>query len=91
MVLSAPLARIAAGMWAAARGQGEIAGYQGLGGKLAAATALIRGDLGALRLLPRMLRKRRQIRRIRKLSPRQLRALILGHRISLRALSLHAA
>ncbi len=83
------LARIAAGMWAAARGEGEIANYQGLNGKLTAATALIRGDLAALRLLPKMLRKRRQLRR--KLSPREVRALILGHRISLRALSQQAA
>jgi hypothetical protein len=56
-------------------------------GKLASAAALIRGDCQALLLLPRMLRKRREIERIRKLSPRQVRELILENGISLRELS----
>jgi GT2 family glycosyltransferase len=90
--LNAPyyLARLAAGAWAAMRGRGEISNYRGPGGKMAAATALLAGDLAALRLLPRMLRKRREMARIRKLSPREVRRLILGHRISLKEISQHA-
>jgi len=81
------LVRILSGMWEAARGRGESALYPGASGKLTIAAALIRGDWQALLLLPRMLRKRRHIERIRKLSPRQVRNLILGNAISLRALS----
>ena len=81
------LARIATGVWEAARGRGETSLYPGARGKWTMAAALIRGDCQALLLLPRMLRKRRQIDRIRKLSPRQVRELILGNRISLRELS----
>jgi GT2 family glycosyltransferase len=89
LLLNTPyyFARLAAGVWQAARGRGEASLYPGAMGKLAMAAALIRGDCQALLLLPRMLRKRRGIERIRKLSPRQLRELILGNRISLRALS----
>lgn len=81
------LARIASGAWSAARGRGETALYPGAMGKLTIAAALIRGDWQAIPLLPRMLRKRREIERIRKLSPRQVRQLILENGISLRELS----
>lgn len=80
------LARIGAGLWAAARGRGELRQFPGLAGKLRLAAALIRGDLEALRLLPRMLRKRREVRRLRRLSDRQIRQLLLRHRIPLREL-----
>jgi len=85
------LARIAAGAWAAARGRGETAHYPGLSGKLRAARALAKGDLEALAMLPRMLRKRREIRKIRKLTPRQVRQLLLRHRISLKELTQQVA
>ena len=78
-------------MWQAMRGRGETALYPGATGKLTIAAALIRGDIQALLLLPRMLRKRREIRRIRKLSPRQVRELILGNAISLRELNAQSA
>jgi GT2 family glycosyltransferase len=81
------LARIASGVWEAAHGRGETALYAGPMGKLTIAAALVRGDFQALALLPRMLRKRREIERIRKLSPRQVRQLILENGISLRELS----
>jgi hypothetical protein len=84
-------ARLSAGVWAAARGQGEIRRYPGIRGKLQAAMALLKGDLAALRMLPRMLKKRATLREIRKLTPRQVRELILENRISLRALSRQAA
>ena len=41
------------------------------------------GDFAALRLIPRMLGKRAQIDRIRKLTPREVRRLLLAHRLSL--------
>jgi len=78
--------RLAAGIWAAITGQGEVGRYQGIRGKLLAALALVKGDLQALPLLPRMLAKRRRIERIRKLTPREVRKLIEDHRISLREL-----
>jgi hypothetical protein len=53
-------------------------------GKWMMAGAIVRGDLQALRLAPRMLRKRAEIRRIRRLTPGEVRRLILAHRLSLR-------
>jgi GT2 family glycosyltransferase len=84
-------ARISAGMAAAARGKGEIGRFPGIRGKLRAATAILRGDLQALRMLPRMLRKRSEIERLRRLSPSQVRRLILSHRIELRKLTEESA
>ena len=81
------LARVVTGAWEAARGRGEASLYPGLRGKLKIAAAMARGEFEALLLLPRMLRKRREVERIRKLSPRQVRELILRNRISLRELS----
>jgi hypothetical protein len=77
-------ARVAAGLAAARRGEGDTAHFPGPRGKWAMARALIRGDLAALRLAPRMLRKRADIRRIRRLTPGEVRRLILAHRLSLR-------
>jgi hypothetical protein len=47
---------------------------------------LVKGDWQALALLTRMLAKRRDVERIRKLSPREVRQLIMEHRISLKQL-----
>jgi GT2 family glycosyltransferase len=77
-------ARVLAGIGAAGRGEGDTVHFPGWGGKLRMATALIKGDLAALRLLPRMLRKRTAIRRLRRLTPGEVRRLILSHRLSLR-------
>ncbi|MFB3776518.1 MAG: glycosyltransferase family 2 protein [Bryobacteraceae bacterium] len=85
------LARIAAGAWAAARGKGEIGRFRTWRDKIRAVGALLKGDFGALLLLPRMFRKRREVSRIRKLSPRQVRELILRHRIGLRSLTENVA
>ena len=76
--------RLIAGAVKAGGGEGDTAHFPGFRGKLAMAGALIRGDLRALRLAPRMLRKRAEIRRIRKLAPGEVRRLILSHRLSLR-------
>jgi len=45
--------------------------------------ALAEGDFAALRLIPRMLGKRAQIERIRRLRPREVRRLLLAHRLGL--------
>jgi GT2 family glycosyltransferase len=81
------LARLAASLWAAIRSRGEVGQFPGIRAKLQAVLALIRGDLQAFCMVPRMLRKRRSIRRIRKLSPRQVRKLILQYRIPLKQLT----
>jgi hypothetical protein len=81
------LARIGAGIWAAMHRRGEMSRYPGLRGGMRAAMALLKGDLEALRMLPHILRKRREVRRFRKLTARQVRELILRNRISLRTLT----
>jgi GT2 family glycosyltransferase len=78
--------RLGAGLWAAITGQGEVGKYPGMRGKLQAASAVLKGDWQAVPLLRRMLAKRRDVERIRKLSPREVRRLILEHRISLKQL-----
>jgi hypothetical protein len=77
-------ARLAAGFAAAWRGAGDTVHYPGLAGKWTMAGALLKGDWGALKLLPRMLRKRSQIRGLRRLTPRETRRLILSHRLALK-------
>jgi GT2 family glycosyltransferase len=84
------LARLASGWWAARQGAGEASLFPGIAGKWTIALALVRGDLQALLLVPKMLRKRQEIGRIRKLTPRQVRRLILDHQISLRELSMES-
>ena len=81
------LARLIASLWAAVRNRGEVGQFPGVQGKVRAAMALLTGDLKALKLLPRMLRKRRHVNQIRKLSPREVRNLILSHRIPLKQLT----
>ncbi len=78
------LARVGAGLLAARRGAGDTAHFPGMRGLWAMARAFLRGNLGALRMAPRMLRKRSQIGPLRKLSPAEVRRLILAHRLSLR-------
>jgi len=79
--------RVVAGLWAALRNRGEVRHYIGAAGKLMAAMALLRGTLSALPLIPKMLAKRRALRPLRRLTPRQIRSLLLAHRIPLRDLS----
>jgi hypothetical protein len=81
---------VTAGLWAALRNRGEVRHYRGAAGKLTIATALLRGTLSAIPLVPAMLRKRRILRPQRKLSPWQMRQLLLAHRIPLKELSEHA-
>jgi GT2 family glycosyltransferase len=81
------LARIAGGLWAAIRNRGELRHYSGTRGKLTAATALVRGTMSALPMIPLMLRKRRAFRSKHRLTPLQIRNLLMEHRISLREIS----
>jgi GT2 family glycosyltransferase len=76
--------RVAAGIAAARRGRGDTAHFPGLRGMGTMARAFLRGNLAALRLAPRMLRRRAEIRPIRKLSPGEVRRLILANRLALR-------
>jgi hypothetical protein len=85
------IARLAAGMWAAGRGKGEIGRFPSWRDKIRAAGAVLKGDFGALFLIPRMLRKRRDISKLRRLSPRQVRKLLLRNRIPLRSLTENVA
>jgi len=75
--------RLAAGMLSAGRGAGDTAHFPGLHGKIAIARALLSGDLQALRLAPRMLAKRADLRHHRKLSPSAVWRLIWTHRLPL--------
>lgn len=81
------LARMGAGVWAGASGRGEVARFPGLLGKLRVMAALLKGTCSALPVIPKMLAKRRALRPLRKLTPAQVRTLILTHRISLKELS----
>ncbi|HLY18211.1 MAG TPA: glycosyltransferase family 2 protein [Bryobacteraceae bacterium] len=78
--------RLAGGLWAAAGGKGEMVRFPGLVNKLRLAQTILRADLAALHMLPRMLRKRREVRQLAKLGPAQVTALILRNRIGVRAL-----
>ena len=77
-------ARVAASAAAAGREQGDTVHFPGLAGKWRMARAILRGDWEAFRLAPRMLRKRTGMRRLRRLTPAQVRRLLLRHRLSLR-------
>ena len=73
--------RVAASVAIARRGEGDTAYFPGWSGKVRMATAIARGDLAALPLIPKMLLKRSQIARFRKLSPRDVHRLILANRL----------
>jgi len=79
--------RLGAGIIAAGSGSGDAGAFRGWKGKLTLAAGLIGGDLDALRLLPRILRKRPAMRRLRRLSSREVRELILRYRAPLRELA----
>jgi GT2 family glycosyltransferase len=76
--------RLVAGAAMASRGDGDTSHFPGVGGKLRIVRALAAGDWQALWMLPRMLRKRSEIARIRRLAPSEVRRLILEHRLTLR-------
>ena len=79
--------RLLAGFGASLEGKGEAALFPGWRGRVRLGWALLVGDWAALRMVPRMWRKRAEVDRIRKLSPAEVRDLILANRISLAELS----
>ena len=81
------LARLTAGAVAAARGKGEAGKFPGVKGKMRLAWGLITGALSAIPLIPRMLRKRWQFRKLRRLNGTELCRLLWKFRISLKELS----
>jgi len=81
------LARLAAGLWAAARNKGEVARFPGWKGKVLVAWTLMKADWGAMRMLPSTLRKRMAMRKIRKLTSSEVIALLRRYQIPLRELN----
>lgn len=79
--------RVLASAWATLRQRGEGKHYAGVSGKLRLALGLAQGNLAALRLVPRMLKKRKEIERFRKRSDAEVIALLEQYRISLREIS----
>jgi len=75
--------RLAAGLVAAHCGRGDTAHFPGFSGKWKMARALFQGDLEALRLAPRIWRKRGTINSFRQLDARDVRRLILANRLPL--------
>jgi GT2 family glycosyltransferase len=84
------LLRLSAGVSASLRGEGETKRYPGFSGKLRMGWALLRGDLEALILLPRILAKRKEIARFRKRSDAEVLQLLRQHQISLKEISSQA-
>jgi GT2 family glycosyltransferase len=76
------LLRLAAGAVAASRGKGEVGRYPS---KLAVAWSLLRADAAALLMTPRMLAKRKHL--VRRISNKELYALLKRYRIPLRNLT----
>ena len=75
--------RLAAGLVAAHRGRGDTAHFPGFSGKWKMARALFQGDLEALRLTPRIWRKRAAINSFRQLDARDIWRLIFANRLPL--------
>ncbi len=65
--------------------------FPGWRGKWRLLQAMVLGDLDALRMLPKILRKRSAVRRTARLSGAEVKQLILDHRIDLRELTTQAA
>jgi GT2 family glycosyltransferase len=83
--------RVVAGLWAAIRSRGELRHYPGAMGKLTVASAMLLGKWSALPMIPSMLRKRKAFRSKHRLTPRQIRGLLLHYRIKLKELSEQAS
>jgi GT2 family glycosyltransferase len=74
--------RVAASAFKAGRNSGDTVHFPGVAGKLRMASAMIAGDLSALAIAPRILRKRRSL--VRRLSSREVRRMLFAHRLGLR-------
>lgn len=78
--------RMAAGAFAAAAEEGDLAAFPGFWNKLRVLGALLRGQWQALRMLPMTLRKRAAVNRLAVLTMAERRQLILRNRLTLSAL-----
>jgi GT2 family glycosyltransferase len=81
------LARLAGGATAGLRGRGEAGRFAGAGARFRMTAALLRGFAAGVAMIPLTWRKRRAMQSLRRLGPREVRQLVMQHRISLRALS----
>lgn len=81
------LARLFAGARAALKNRGEIRHYSTPREKLTAAWTLLKADWAAVQGIPAMWRKRRAFAPLRRLTPREVTALLFRHKIDLRTLS----
>lgn len=78
--------RLGAAVAAGAGDEGEFRHFPGVWNKLRLAWTVLRADAAALRRVPAMLRKRREVYRKARLRPAELRRLILDYRIGARAI-----
>lgn len=78
--------RLLRGVWSAFLGKGESARHAAERGKLGLAATLLKADLEAVRMIPRMLAKRREIASFRRLSTIDIFRLMWRFRISLKTL-----
>lgn len=85
------LVRVAAGAYGAAVGKGEAARFTRRRGPWVLLQCLLRANLAALMGLPRMLAKRREVERLRRLSSAEIRALLRRFRIRLQDLALNTS
>ncbi len=77
------IARLGAGVLAAATGRGETGLFPGWRGKVNLARAICSANWQALKMAPSTLRKRRAFGPMRKLTSAQIKALLLEHRVPL--------
>jgi GT2 family glycosyltransferase len=85
------LARLAAGTLAALKNKGEIRHFSTPGQKVQAAWTMLRADWAAVRMIPATWRKRRALRRLRRLPPKEVERLLRRFQIPLRQLSENSA
>jgi hypothetical protein len=84
-------ARLVGGLWAGLRGRGEAGKFVGVSEKIRLTGALLQGLAAGIAAMPSTWRKRRAFDSRRRLSGRELSALLRRYRISLRELSEGAA
>jgi GT2 family glycosyltransferase len=78
--------RLLSGAWYSLRSVGETNHYPGLAGKMRMLGGIAMGDLRAVLDLPLILRKRRDVRKLQKLSDDEILALLRRYRAKLREL-----
>jgi hypothetical protein len=80
--------RVLSGLRFAARAEGgDLDAFAGIGGKLHLLRGLVHGQWQALWMLPRFLAKRGEVQKLAKLSPGEIRQLIMNNRLGWAALA----